>query len=65
MLGPGGSSMNHKTFGNMIHPKAGCRWLLGDDIGIHLISGIDSALYFWSSTALFVVICTLPPGMGW
>ena len=20
MLGPGGSSMNHKTFGNMIHP---------------------------------------------
>jgi hypothetical protein len=21
MLGPGGSSMNHKTFGNMIHPS--------------------------------------------
>ena len=26
MLGPGGSSMNHKTFGNMIHPSVsyGC-----------------------------------------
>ena len=21
MLGPGGASMNHKTFGNMIHPN--------------------------------------------
>ena len=43
MLGPGGSSMNHKTFGNMIHPTGlvGCSLIKMSPVGSNEQYGDD------------------------